>query len=323
MEESKKAVYAALFGNLLIAIAKLIAAILGKSATMLAEAYHSFSDVGNQILLLIGLAQSKKEPDSSHPFGYGKEQFFYSFVVAMLLFGIAGILSLQEGIHKLLNPEPMHNLTLIFVVLGISVFFELIAFTIAYKELKHEMKRNHYRNIYVTMKETKDPTLLTVMFEDGLALASILIAALSISLAYFTHNPIYDALGSIIIGVMLMICALMLAAETKKLLVGESVCDSDKERITKAIMEISEVNEIVDLRTMHMGPNEVMLAAELNIKDGLTTDQAEGIIDKVEDNIKRSMPRTKLNCFIELEGPTIKHAPKHKRFGGVKRTKLT
>lgn len=312
--DNKKAIYAALVGNCLIACFKLVAAIFTKSSTMLAEAYHSFSDTGNQILLLIGINQSQKKSDRTHPFGYGKEQYFYAFMVAMLLFGVAGVLSVQEGVRKLFNPEPISHLPLIFAVLAFAFVVELYAFLIAYKELKKEMREEKFKGVYDAIKNSKDPAVLTVIFEDSLALTSIIIAAISIGLTYYLKNPIFDAVGSIIIGALLMIFAVALANETKKLLVGEAVSDSKREKIVEAIMSNQEVNEIVDLRTMHLGPEEVMVTAEINIQDGLKTDDAEKVIDNIEAKIKEVLPKSRL--YIELEGPSTSY----KKFGGIKRT---
>ena len=150
---SKKVIYAALFGNLAIAIFKIIAAIVGNSSAMLAEGYHSLSDTINQVLLLIGIHKSTKRPDNKHPYGYGKVQFFYAFLVAVLIFGIAGVLSLREGIHKLLNPEPLHNLTLIFIALALAFVFESYALYVAYKELRGEMHEENIPTIYQAIKE--------------------------------------------------------------------------------------------------------------------------------------------------------------------------
>ncbi|OGI64732.1 hypothetical protein A2642_02795 [Candidatus Nomurabacteria bacterium RIFCSPHIGHO2_01_FULL_39_10] len=297
---SKKVVYAALVGNLAIAIFKIIAAILGNSSAMLAEGYHSLSDTINQVLLLIGIHKSTKRPDNKHPYGYGKVQFFYAFLVAVLIFSIAGVLSLREGIHKLLNPEPLHNLTLIFIALAIAFVFESYALYIAYKELREEMKEENIPTLYQAIKESKDPTVLTVVFEDSLALLSIIIASLSIAAAYFLNNPIYDAIGSLVIGTLLMVFAVLLAYETKKLLIGESVTDNKKQEIIRAISSIPQVNDILDLRTMHLGPEQVIITTEVNLNQHLTTKQVEKAIDNIEHNLKKVFPKS--ICYIEAGG---------------------
>ena len=263
-------------------------------------AYHSFSDTINQVLLLIGISRSTRSPDKKHPFGYGKVQFFYAFVVAMLIFGVAGGLSIREGIHKLLFPEPVEHVLLIYISLGIAFFFETIALHTAYKELRAEMKEEGITNILKAVRESKDPTILTVVFEDTLALVSVIIAAVSVSLSYYLHNSVFDAIGSLIIGVALMIFALLLAVETKKLLIGESVSESKQQKILAAIKQVQEVKEVIDLRTMHLGPKQVIVAAEVNIDDTLTTNQVEKVIDSIEQNIRKIVPQS--YCYVEAEG---------------------
>jgi len=200
-EGSKKAVIAALLGNLAIAVCKFFAAFFSGSASMLAEAYHSTSDTFNQVLLLYGLKRSKKPPDKLHPFGHGKEQFFWSFMVAIILFGIAGVLSVREGFHKLQHPEPLSHLGLMYIVLGVSVFFETIALRMAIKSIKAEMKLEEHRNFFTAIKHSKDPTTMTVLFEDSLALMGLVIATVAITLVHLTGNLVIDAIASISIGV--------------------------------------------------------------------------------------------------------------------------
>jgi len=297
---SKKAVYAALLGNLCIALFKLAAALMGKSSSLLAEAYHSFSDTINQVLLLIGISRSAKAPDKRHPYGYGKVQFFYAFVVAMLIFGVAGVLSLREGFHRLLHPAPLENIAILYLSLGVALVFETFALRIAYKELKEEMHEESFTSIVQAIKESKDPTILTVVFEDSLALLSIFIAGISISLSYLLQKPFFDALGSVLIGALLMIFAFLLARETKKLLIGEAVSESKKKKIEEAILKTEGVNEVLDLHTMHLGPEEVVINTEVNFNENLTTKQVEKVIDKVEQNLKKIFPKS--ICYIEAGG---------------------
>ncbi len=298
MSGTKKAVIAALIGNFSIAIFKFIAAILGQSSAMLAEAYHSLSDTLNQVLLLIGISRSTKRPDKLHPYGYGKVQFFYAFIVAMLLFGGAGILSLREGIIKIFHPEPLLHLPLIIISLTLGFFFDLYSLYLGMRELREEMKESDYQTIFQAMKESKDPTVLAVIFEDSLAMISVLIAGCSIFLSYKYNNPLFDALGSIIIGVLLMTFAVILATEIKKLLVGESVSEKKRGKLLQAISKAKYVNQIVDLKTMHLSPEQVMVTTEVNLEDGLTTNQVERTIISIEKNIKKVFPRA--ICYTEV-----------------------
>jgi len=231
----KKAVIAALFGNLGIALFKLVAALIGGSSSMLAESYHSFSDTLNQVLLLYGLKRSRKEPDELHPFGHGKEQFFWSFMVAIILFGIAGTLSVREGYHKFLHPEPISHIGLAYLAIVVGLIFESFAFRIAVSNIKKAMKTEQHRNFIEAIKRSKDPTTLTVFFEDSLAIAGLLIAAIAITLVRMTGILIIDAIASIAIGVLLMIFAFFLAFETKKMLVGEAVTPLKRRRILKTL----------------------------------------------------------------------------------------
>ena len=213
---SKRAVYAALFGNLGIAIAKLIAALLTNSSAMWSETYHSFSDTFNQVLLLIGIKTSSRVPTERHPFGYGKEQFFWSFIVATLLFGISGILSFEKGFASIFDPvHQIVNTNISYVILLISAVFEgnalRIAFNLFRGNIEARGEKVNLPKLFTEFQESKDPTILTVMVEDSAALLGIAIAAIGIYLSDVTNNMIYDALGSILIGAVLMLFAFFLA----------------------------------------------------------------------------------------------------------------
>jgi cation diffusion facilitator family transporter len=296
---SKPAVIAALVGNLAIAVFKLIAALMSGSSAMLAEAYHSFSDTFNQVFLLVGIWRSKKPPDRLHPFGYGKEQFFWAFIVALMLFGIAGGLSIREAYHKFQHPEPLGDVTLGFIVLGVAFLVESIALLIALRQFRREMKSERFGHLVEGIQHTKDPAVLTVVFEDTLALVSIAVAFVCILLTVKTRNPLFDACGSLIIGILLMVFALILANENKKLLVGESVTPYRRRKVLEAIENIPEVNQVVRLRTLQMGPANAIVAAQVNLRDDLVTDQIETILDRMGAAIREVLPRAQ--CFIEVE----------------------
>jgi len=298
-EGSKKAVIAALLGNLAIAVCKFIAAFFSGSASMLAEAYHSTSDTFNQVLLLYGLKSSKRPPDRFHPFGHGKEQFFWSFVVAIILFGIAGVLSVREGFHKLQHTEPLTNLVLTYLVLGISIFFETIALRMAIKSIKAEMKAEGHRNFFAAIRMSKDPTTMTVLFEDSLALMGLVVATVAITLVHLTGLLTIDAVASIVIGGMLMIFALFLASETKKLLVGEAVTPHKRELILGCIDSCDGVDRIISLKTMHLSPDEVIVAAEVDYRNDITVEELETLNDRIEQKIKEVIPNAKV--YLESE----------------------
>ncbi len=238
---SKKAVYAALFGNLGIAIAKMIAAIMTGSSAMWSETYHSFSDTFNQVLLLIGIRTSTKVPSERHPFGFGKEQFFWSFVVATMLFGISGILSLKKGFGSLYNPiAHIENVGVSYVILLISAVFEGNALRIAFKLFRQtiELRGEKFSlgMLLTEFQESKDPTILTVMVEDSAALLGLGIAAVGLYLSDLTGNTIYDALSSVAIGIVLMLFAFFLAKENRALLIGEAISKRDYNRIIESVL---------------------------------------------------------------------------------------
>ena len=298
-QESKKAVLAALFGNLGIAIFKLVAAAMSGSSAMLAEGYHSVSDTFNQVLLLIGLKKSQKPADKQHRFGHGKEQFFWSFMVAIVLFGIAGALSIREGYHKFLNPEPIHHIGLTYLAIGVAIVFESFAFRFAVMSIKTEMEAEELKGIIEAFRHSKDPVTLTVLIEDALALVGLLIAAVAITLTYFTGILIIDAVASMVIGVLLMVFAAFLAFETKKLIVGEAVTPLKRKKILKAVNSFSDVEKIVSLKTMHLSPDEVLVTLEINYKDDLVVDELERLNNRIEKKIKEIIPDAKI--YLEPE----------------------
>lgn len=297
--QSKKAVLAALFGNLGIAVFKFVAAFFSGSSSMLAEAYHSVSDTFNQVLLLYGLKASKKPADKEHPFGHGKEQFFWSFIVAMILFGIAGTLSIIEGYNKIRHPEPIKHIGLTYMAIAVAIIFDGLALKIAVLNIKEEMRREEHRSFFVTLRRSKDPTNLTVFVEDSLAIAGVLIAGVAITIVHFTQILIFDAIASIIIGVMLMVFALFLAFETRMLLVGEAVTLYKRRKILKVVRSFDEVDDILSLKTMHLSSDEVLVALEIDYRDDMIVGDLEQINLEIENKIKEFIPRAKV--YLEAQ----------------------
>ncbi|MCP2598941.1 cation diffusion facilitator family transporter [Candidatus Aminicenantes bacterium AC-335-B20] len=301
---SKRAVISALLANTGIAIIKFIAGLVSGSSAMLAESYHSVSDTLNQVLLLYGLKKSKKPPDVQHPFGHGKEQFFWSFVVAILLFGIAGIFSIREGYHKLLNPEPIKNLYLNYFAIFSAFVFESYAFRIAVRNIKKEMKREQYKNFWEGVKHTKDPVNLAVFVEDLLALTGLSIAGVAITLAYFTKKIIIDAIASLIIGILLMIFASFLAYEIKNLLIGEAVSLSKRKKILKIVKSSEGIKEVLKLKTMHLGSNKVLVTLEIDYEDSLTVKEIKKLNLEIEQKIKNIIPDAEI--YLEASSQNFK-----------------
>lgn len=305
--KSKKAVYAALLGNLGIAIAKLLAALYTGSSAMWAETYHSFSDTMNQVLLLIGIKSSSRPASERHSFGYGKEQFFWSFLVSTMIFGISGVLSLQQGLESLLGkPHIIENIEINYIILAISAIFELnalrIAFVIFSKNIHARGQKLTVKTILNEFRESKDPTILTVLVEDSAALLGIAIAAIGILLSHLTGNVFYDSISSLIIGFVLMGFAFFLAKENKALLIGESITKKDSNRIIKSILTLSEVNRVISMRTMHLGPEDVIVAIEVSLVDNLVTDNIEILIDKIEQKVIEVIPYVNPSkIYVELQ----------------------
>lgn len=305
---SKRAVYAALFGNLAIAISKLFAALFTGSTAMWAETYHSFSDTFNQVLLLVGIKESKKKASENYPFGYGKEQFFWSFIVATLIFGVSGVLSLEQGISSLIGHDPheLENTWINYIILAIAFIFEVNALRIAFasfrKTIEGRGKKLSFFVLLSELKQNKDPIILTVIVEDSAALLGIMIAAIGLALSDITGNMFYDAVGSVIIGLVLMVFAFFLARENKGMLIGEAISKSDYKKIYDIVSRIPEVRKVISIRTMHFAPQDVLIAIELSLIDNLDTDTIENVIDNIEAKIKQAISYVASSkVYVELE----------------------
>lgn len=293
-------IYAAIVANFLIAVSKFIVAGLTGSSAMLSEGIHSVADTGNQALLLLGIRLSKRPANPEHPFGYGKELYFWSLIVAIVLFGVGGGISLYEGIIHLQHPAELSDPTWNYIVLGLAVVFESIAFIIAFRALAHTAGE---RSMWKAVQGSKDPTIFVVLFEDAAALAGLVVAFLGV---YFSHRldmPVLDAVSSLVIAVILMAVAVYLAYESRKLLLGEAA-DPALVRSIEAI--VSREKAIVQIRrpmTMHFGPREVLLNMDLSFRGDLTTAEITSAIDRVEKQIRTKHPQVKQ---IFLEANTVK-----------------
>jgi cation diffusion facilitator family transporter len=309
---SKKAVYAALFGNLGVAISKFVAAIFTGSAAMWAEAYHSASDTFNQVLLLFGMKTSTKAASYQHQFGYGRDLFFWSFIVATMLFGISGILSLENGASSLFHGNyKIENVQVSYIILVIAFGFEANALRIALKQFTKRIKGRGEKITPSSMinefKESKDTVILTIIVEDSAALLGIAIAALGIFLSDITGNSVYDGVASLLIGTILMFFAFFLAKENRGLIIGESITSREYKRIVKSINEIPEVNRLITMRTMHLGPEDILIGVQVNLIDNLDTDKIELVTDAVEQKIMEIVPNAnREHIFVEIERERIK-----------------
>ena len=297
---TKHVIYAALGGNMLIAITKFGASLMTGSSAMLSEAVHSLVDTGNQTLLLYGIKRSGKPADEKHPFGYGMELYFWTFVVAILIFGLGAGVSIFEGIKKIQHPEVVTDTFVNYIVLGIALVFEAVAWFIAFKEFRGSQGK---RGIIQTVRDSKDPTVFTVLFEDSAAMLGLFVAFAGIWLAEYLQLPVPDGVASVIIGVILAITASLLAYESKGLLVGEG---ADKEVVGVIREIVNQENGIISINetlTMHMGPQDVLLNLSLDFSDNLSSPEVEAIISRLESKIKAEYPQIQ-RIFIEAQSIT-------------------
>lgn len=288
----------ALGANVGIAILKFVAAAISGSTAMLAEGFHSVADSGNQLFLLRGSHNSRLRPSVRHQFGQGKETYFWAFMVAVFLFVGGGVVAFMEGLDRLRHPhEAEGGLALNMVVLGVAAFFEImVAFRPALKEFN---RRRGSRAVWRTIRDTKDPTLLVVLFEDSVAVLGISVAATGLLLADATGNPAWDGVASMTIGVLLTLTAWLLAVETKGLLVGESASRQTRSAIRSAALSIPEVETVERLLTMHLGPDEILVNMDVTVEKGLTGEQVESITRRIEEEISRIVPSA-TRVFIEV-----------------------
>lgn len=294
---SKKVILAALAGNTFIAITKFIAAGFTGSSAMLSEAIHSLVDTGNQGLLLYGLKQSKKPADENFPFGHGKEIYFWSFVVAILIFAVGAGISIYEGILHLINPNPIENPTINYIVLVIAMAFEGAAWFYALKEFTRAKGKWGYVE---AVKRGKDPNLFVVLFEDSAAMLGLGIAFLGIVISQVSGNPAFDGIASILIGCILGGTAIWLAYETKGLLIGESAQPEIVDAIKKHAKQHKIVNHVNEILTMHMGPDFILVNLSLDFTDSATAKEVEKTIADIDRFLKKRFPKIK-RIFIEAE----------------------
>jgi cation diffusion facilitator family transporter len=296
---SLRVVIAALAVNIAIAVVKFVAAFFSRSSAMLAEACHSLADTANQIFLMIGIRRSARPPDEAHPFGYGPETYFWSFMVALTIFTLGSGFSLHEGVEKILHrhdPEAaLGDARWAYAILGVSVVLESFSFYTAMKEFGHIAAG---RGVRRTLKEARDPTVLTVLFEDVAALFGLAVAFGGIVLSRVTGNVMWDGIASIVVGLALGGVAWVLARDTKSLLIGKSVSPVDDATIRRIVMAHPSVRELIHLRTMHMGPEEVIAAIKIKFDGDLTVRSLEVRINEIEAALRKELPRLR-RIYVE------------------------
>lgn len=304
MASGKRAIYAAIIGNFAIAVIKFVAAGISGSAAMLSEGIHSLVDTGNGGLLLLGIKRSGREPTSLHPFGYGKEVYFYSLIVAILIFGVGGGISIYEGILHSLHPAELGNPTLSYVVLGIAIVFEATVWIVALREFQRVKGR---RSFWDEVRASKDPTTFTVLFEDTAALAGLVVALVGIFVAHTYNLPIFDGIASIGIGVILCAVATLLIIESKGLLLGESVDPIVRESVLEAARRDPDVIRVARMMSMHLGPHEVMVNLDVEFRSELAPADLALTVRRLEETLNKDHPEIR---YLTIEASNAASAPR-------------
>jgi len=312
MASSKKAIYAAILGNFAIAVTKFLGAAVSGSSAMLTEGIHSLVDTSNGGLLLVGIRRSKRPPDAQHPYGHGKSLYFYALLVAVLIFGLGGGISLYEGILHTLDPGhggptgativgyTVSGLTLNTIVLVSAIVFEGWAFRTAWIEFN---KVRGDRGLFEAIRSSKDPTTFTVLFEDSAAMAGLVVALVGVHLSEALHMPVIDGIASIFIGLILCGVATFLVWESKKLLVGEAAGPELRTHLRKIAEEDPDVDDVLRSMTLHMGPNTLILNMDLQFRPALDTEEIGQTVDRVERQIRDEHPEVRF-VFIEAASLT-------------------
>ncbi|NNE54979.1 MAG: cation diffusion facilitator family transporter [Flavobacteriales bacterium] len=286
---SKIAIYAAIIGNFLIAVLKFIASFFTGSAAMLSEGIHSLIDSMNGVLLLYGIKRSKREPDAKHPFGYGKEVYFWSFIVAIFIFALGGGLAIYEGIDHLKHPSVIDSSMRIwnYGVLSGAIVIESISFMLAFRQFR----KSYPTGFLTSISKSKDAATFAVILEDTAALIGLVIALVGVSLADVLNDPMWDAIASITIGGLLCVIALFLARETKGLLVGEGAVKQDIAKVNEILSSYTMIKHYGNMRSMHLGPNQVLLAVDINFFDHINAGEIENVVLEIETRIQEAEPR--------------------------------
>ncbi|MFN2645372.1 MAG: cation diffusion facilitator family transporter [Burkholderiales bacterium] len=292
---STKTVHAALAANLLIALTKFVAAAFTGSSAMWSEGVHSVVDSGNQALLLYGMRRAKRPPDARFPFGYGKEVYFWSFVVALLVFATGAGVSFYEGWRHLREPGELERPLINYAVLAISIAVEGSSWLVAYRQFD---RMRGERGVVEQVRRGKDPTVIAVLFEDSAALLGLLVAFAGVALYHYTGNAVFDAAASLVIGLILATTAFWLALETKGLLIGESANREVVAQIERLARRYPEVERVNDVLTMHVGPDYILAAISLNIACDVPRSRAHAVMDELDETVKKADPRLK-RVFIE------------------------
>ena len=299
-EAGTKATIAALFANAGIAISKFVAYVFTGSASLLAEGIHSVADTSNQALLLLGMKRARRKPTPAHPFGYGRERYFWSFIVAVVLFTLGGVFSIYEGLEKFRHPHEIESFVWAFGVLSVAIVLELFSLRTAVHEANIVRTAPDGSRVgwWSFIRHSKVPELPVVLLEDLGALFGLVFALTGVTLTAVTHEPRWDAAGSLAIGVLLGVIAVTLAIELRSLLIGESASPRDLEEIEKAVRADADVEELLHARTQHIGPDELLVGIKVKLRAGLTLEQAIDAINRVEGRVRAQVPAARA-LYIE------------------------
>jgi cation diffusion facilitator family transporter len=286
-EGSKRAIFAAFLANLGIAIAKFVGFLITGASSMLAESIHSVADTTNQGLLFYGGRQASRPATPEHPFGYGRDRYFWSFVVALVLFSVGGLFAIYEGIEKLRNPHEIDSPAVAFTILGVAVVLELFSLRTAVKESNHVRGSLSWPQF---VRRSKSPELPVVLLEDLGALFGLVFALAGVGLAVALDEPRWDGVGTLMIGLLLITIAVILVIEMKSLLIGESASADQQRAILGAIEETPGVRRLIHMRTLHLGPDELLVAAKLELADSLSVREVADAIDAAEGRVRSAVP---------------------------------
>jgi len=290
-EGSTKAIIAALLANLGIAITKFIAYVFSGSASMLAESVHSLADSGNQLLLIIGGRRARREATPEHPFGYGRSRYVYAFIVSVVLFTVGGVFSVYEGLDKLSHPHELENAWLPILVLSVAILLESFSLATAIRESKKVKGKQSWIQF---IRHAKSPELPVVLLEDVAALLGLVLALGGVGLSVITGNPIFDAYGTLAIGALLVVVAVILGLEMGSLLIGEGAQPEEVAAIRKALLATQGVTAIIHMKTLYVGPEELMVAAKIGVAANNTGQEIANIIDSAETEMRKQLPVAQL-----------------------------
>lgn len=311
---TRTAIVAALLANLAIAVAKLLAGLATGAAAMLAEAAHSFADTCNQVFLLTGLRLAGARPDEEHPYGYGKDTFFWSFMAAVFIFFAGALFSIYRGVRGLLEPRPHEGGFLVsYAVLGVAALFELGAFLVSVRELRRAA-RARGRRFWTHLEATRDTALKVPFYEDAAAITGLALAAAGLALVQATGDPRWDALASLGIGGVLLLVAWELGVDSRALLLGEAMDLEGRRRLHEVLRSFPEVVHVARVLTMHLGPEDVLVNADVQVRTGLATEQLEDLMDRLNHRLQAELPQVR-ETFIELHSADM-HDRARARAGG-------